>query len=390
MQFVIFHGSLGSNRGNWFSDLKNKLTDMGQEVICPQFPVDSYDKIKKGSATKQNLTSWMETFERDVLPQLDISKKICFIGHSLGNLFILHVLSKHKIPLDCAIFVSPCLDKLGLVPWQYDLVNTAFYKTDFDFDELIRFVPTSYVLYSDNDPYIEPRRALHFAKVMESSPIFIKKAGHLNSEVNLNEFPLVFELCVTRLDLDLYQRYTLSRTKDSIAQNIINSTKKFLTISPEEGKDEGRFHFMNISKSGFATFVSNAEEWDPEDEYFTEGRKASRRGVSFSRVFVIKDLRHLERKVLKRQIELDMNAGIKVHLISFSDYKKIDAEEDFGLWDEDYVCTIRRNKDGRELDLLLDARTESIAKAKSWRDKILSKAMQIKSVEELEKWKKRR
>ncbi len=386
MQFVIFHGSLGSKDGNWFPDLSKKLTDMGQEVFCPQYPVDDYGTIQKSSQTKQSLTSWMDTFEKEVLPHLDLKKKICFVGHSLGNVFILHVLAKHKIQLDCAIFVSPCLDKLGLVPWQYDLVNTSFYKTDFDFEELVKLTPTSYVLYSDNDPYIEPRRALHFAKVMESSPIFVKKAGHLNAEVNLNEFPLVFELCVTRLDLNLYQRYALSRTKDSIAQNIIHSTQKYLTISPDEGRDEGRFHFMNIAKHGFATFVSNSEEWNPEDEYFIDGRKASKRGVHFSRVFIIKDIKDLDRKVLQKQIELDMEAGIHVLFVPFAVYQEIGAEEDFGIWDDNYVCIIRRDKKGKQIELFLDARAESIAQAQKWREKILSKAVEMKSMEEVEKW----
>lgn len=381
MQFVIFHGALGSKDGNWFPDLKSKLTAMGQTVICPQYPVDVYEEITKDqSDTKQNLDSWMETFESEVLPQLSTKEKICFIGHSLGNVFILHVLSKHKIKLDCAIFVSPCLDKLDLVPWQYDKVNTSFYKTDFDFDALVKLIPTSYVLYSDSDPYIQPRRALHFAKVMGSSPIFVKKAGHLNAEVNLNEFPLVFDLCVTRLDLDLYQRYALSRTRDSVAQNIINSNNKFLVITPEEGADEGRFHFMNISKSGFATFVSNAEDWDPEDEYFTDGRKAAKRGIDFTRIFIIKDNKHLDRPVLRKQIDLDFNAGIKVFTISYNEYKKIGAEEDFGIWDENYVCTIRRDQEGKELEILLDARRESIARATQWKDQIIRAATQIKSV----------
>lgn len=385
MQFVIFHGSLGSKDGNWFPDLSQKLTEMGQEVFCPQYPVDSYEQISKDSSFKsiQNLDSWMSTFEKEVLSHLHLEKKICFIGHSLGNLFILHVLAKHKIKLDCAIFVSPCLDKLGLVPWQYDLVNTTFYKTDFDFTSLTKFAPTSYVLYSDNDPYIEPRRALHFAKVMESSPIFIKRAGHLNAEVNLNEFPLVFDLCVTRLDLNLYQHYALCRKTDSIAQNIINSTNKHLIISPEEANGEGRFHFMNISKTGFATFVSNAEDWNPEDEYFTNGRKASRRGVKISRVFVIKDKNDLGREVLLKQLKLDMKAGIKIYFIDYGVFKKLNTEEDFGIWDDEYVCIIGRDKKGKPLKIYLDSRTEAISRAQKWREAILKNSVEINSQAEI-------
>ena len=388
MQFVIFHGSLGSKNGNWFPDLYKKLTSMGQEVYCPQYPVDEYDKIvdNPNGDTKQNLNSWMNTFEKEVLPNLSASKKICFVGHSLGNLFILHVLAKHKIKLDCAIFVSPCLDKLELVPWQYDLVNTSFYKTDFDFSDLVKRVPTSYVLYSDSDPYIEPKRALHFAKAMESSSILVKRAGHLNSDVNLNEFPLVFDLCITRLDLNLYQRFVLGRTKDSIAQNIINSTNKCLTISPEEGNDEGRFHFMNISKTGFATFPSNAEDWNPNDEYFSNGRKAARQGVKISRVFVIYNIKDLDRKILRKQIELDLQAGINIFLIGHELYKTLGAEEDFGLWDDEYICIIRRDKNGKQIELFLDSRAESIIKAQEWREKILLNSSTIRSLVEINKW----
>ncbi|MBI5614552.1 alpha/beta hydrolase [Candidatus Gottesmanbacteria bacterium] len=329
----------------------------------------------------------METFEKEVLPHLSTSKKICFIGHSLGNLFILHVLSKHKIKLDCAIFVCPCLDRLGLVPWQYDMVNTSFYKTDFDFAMLVKQAPTSYVLYSDTDPYIEPRRALHFAKVLESSPIMVKRAGHLNSGVNLNEFPLVFDLCTTRLDLNLYQHFVLSRTKDSIAKNIIDSTNKFLIISPDEGRDEGRFHFMNISKSGFGTFPSNAENWDPCDMYFTDGRTAARRGVNIIRTFIVKNTKDLERKVLQKQIELDLKSGIQVHLIENKIYISLGAEEDFGIWDDEYVCIIKRDKNGKQLELLLDSRTESIVKAQAWREQILKNSTEIKSLKEFQSWK---
>ena len=389
MQFVIFHGSLGSKDGNWFPDLSRKLTSMGQEVYCPQYPVDDYDAILNdpNEKTIQVLDSWIKTFEKEVLPHLSSSKKICFIGHSLGNVFILHVLSKHKIKLDCAIFVSPCLDKLGLVPWQYDKVNTTFYKTDFDFTKLVQLVPTSYVLYSDTDPYIEPRRALHFAKVMESSLIMVKRAGHLNADVNLNEFPLVFDLCITRLDLNLYQHFALSRTKDSIAQNIIHSTNKFIRISPEEANDEGRYHFMNISKTGFATFPSNAEDWNPSDEYFTDGRKAARRGVKVIRTFIIKNAQDLQRKVLQKQIELDLKSGIHVHFIDSNMYNSLNVEEDFGLWDDDYVCTIVRDKNGKQLEILLDSRNESITKAQAWREKILKNSTEIKSVKEILSWK---
>jgi len=203
MKFVIFHGSYSDPSANWFPELKAKLTLLGEKVIVPQFPVDDWEKVTKRGIKNQspieNLTNWLTIFEKEVLPTIINEKNLCFIGHSLGPLFILHVVEKFNIKLDSAIFVCPFLKKLNR-SWQIDYVNQSFYKEEFNFRKLKKLIPVSYVLYSDNDPYVDEKYSLQFARKIKSKLILVKKGGHLNTEFGFTKFPLIFELCLKRLN----------------------------------------------------------------------------------------------------------------------------------------------------------------------------------------------
>ena len=161
MKFVLFHGAFGSSEDNWFPELKEKLGALGQEVVVPQFPVENWDETTKlgikSLHNNQTLENWLKTFA-GVYKTFIKGEKLCFVGHSLGPLFILHVVDKYNLKLDSAIFVSPFLSKLGK-SWQIDLVNQSFYKTDYDFAKLKKLIPVSYVLYSDNDPYVDRKHS---------------------------------------------------------------------------------------------------------------------------------------------------------------------------------------------------------------------------------------
>ncbi len=203
MKFIIIHGSFGTPEENWFPYLSKKLAEIGQEVIVPGFPIENWQELtnqgpENAVAKNQNLNKWLETFEKNVLPKIDQNEKVCMIGHSLGAVFILHTIDKFNINLDNAIFVSPFLRVVGDV-WQFTTVNNSFYKDDFDFDKLHKLIPISYTLYSDNDPYVPIEKMKYFAESMNSSPIIIRGGGHLDEEAGFKEFPLIFELCKTRL-----------------------------------------------------------------------------------------------------------------------------------------------------------------------------------------------
>ena len=86
MLFIIIHGSFASPESNWFTDLKEKLEALNQEVLCPAFPTESYDAMTaRGEGTTsevQTLAHWLKTFEL-LLPRIRSADKVCVIGISL-------------------------------------------------------------------------------------------------------------------------------------------------------------------------------------------------------------------------------------------------------------------------------------------------------------------
>jgi predicted alpha/beta hydrolase family esterase len=128
MQFVIFHGSFSAPTENWFPYLKRNLEILKQKVAVPQFPIENFEQFTKSgpnqSSKIQNLTNWTRCFE-NILNKFDKNDKLCFVGHSIGCVFILHLVEKFNIRLDSAFFVAPFLT-LNKVSWQYDLVNRTF------------------------------------------------------------------------------------------------------------------------------------------------------------------------------------------------------------------------------------------------------------------------
>lgn len=379
MQFVLFHGSFGHPEENWFPDLKRKLEELGQTVFVPRFPIEDWDELTKNgpSATpkNQNLQNWYTIFEK-ILPKLNKKEKICFVGHSLGPVFILHIVQKYNIQLDCAIFVSPFLENPPDV-WQFDVVNKTFYSINFDFEKLKKLIPVSYVLHSDSDPYVNKNQPMLFGKALDSSVIFVRKAGHMGGDVKLSEFPLIFDLCTTRLDLSLYQTYILHINNAHSSNYIRSKYPTVIHLKPEDLNDEGNFHFRNLKRSGFATFMSGLKKWDPHSRYFEDGREAAKRLQNLTRVVLVEKISDLKKAVLIEQIKADIKGKIQVYLCMLDDIKQFGTEPDFGVWDDDYVCTIYYDKQRNVREFVLNSEKETLQNAIKWKSIILKKALRI-------------
>lgn len=202
MTFVLIHGSFGSPSDAWFPWLKAELEAMGHEVMALQFPVDRWEDVTQKNATQyqptQSLSSWMNVFEA-VLPKLAKRNDLCFVGHSMGTLFTLHVVARYSLMIRKAFFVAPFLypateeelrdPSVALI----DKANTTFYKNDFDFDFLRKHIIQSTVLMSDNDPYIPEWEAREFAEKLSSKIVKLHGLGHMGIESHMTKFPELLE-----------------------------------------------------------------------------------------------------------------------------------------------------------------------------------------------------
>lgn len=202
MTFVVFHESFGSPQENWFPFLKENLEPIGETVIIPQMPVENYEKFEKlgtkAVARNQNLNNWLKEFEK-ILPKLK-GHRLCFVGHSIGCVFILHAVNKFNLQLDSAIFVAPFLNKLASNLIPFNIVNDSFYYDKFDFEKLKKLIPISYAVYSENDPYVDIKQSLKFADKMNSQKIVHKVGKHLGEVYSVNGFPLIEALCESRIE----------------------------------------------------------------------------------------------------------------------------------------------------------------------------------------------
>lgn len=199
MTFLILHGSFGSKDGNWFPWLKNQLEQIGHKVVLPQMPVDDYDNYPTNDDRQQTLNNWLKFFEDHVL-DLVTGKELTIAAHSLSPLFTLHLLKNFDLQVANAIFVAPFLT----IPrnekfWQIDEANKTFYKHSFNFNKIKAQLPHSYALHAEDDPYVPNKYAHEFAESVGSREIIFKTGGHLSSNSGFDTFPLVLELCKTRL-----------------------------------------------------------------------------------------------------------------------------------------------------------------------------------------------
>lgn len=196
MQFVIFHGSFGNPQENWIPYLKEHLEEAGHSVLTPQMPVDVWEHIvTKGegySSEIQNLTNWLNTFEKDVLPHLQ-KEDLVFVGHSIAPVFMLHAVDQYNLTLEKALFVSPFLSTLPR--WEFNSVNGTFYKTDFDFQKLQQLIKKRIAIFADDDPYVPQEKFEEFVRLTKSEPVVIRHGGHLNATVGFATFPQLLELC---------------------------------------------------------------------------------------------------------------------------------------------------------------------------------------------------
>lgn len=174
----IIHGAYGSPQENWFPWLKQKLEDLGHEVIVPEFP----------TPVNQSLESWNKVFSTF---SEQINEDSVFVGHSLAPLFILHILEQPATKAKAAFFVSGFLRALNNE--TFDKINKTFISNNFNWEEIKRSCQKFFVYHSDNDPHVPLEYGKELAKKLGVKAKIIKNAGHFNEAAGYKTFKRLLE-----------------------------------------------------------------------------------------------------------------------------------------------------------------------------------------------------
>lgn len=169
--YLIIHGSFGSNEGNWFPWLKEKLELMKRKVKVPQMPV---------GVGIQNFESWRKVLDNEI-----INENTTIIAHSIAPIFICKYLITKKIKVKKLIFVCGFNNYFGISN-DFDAVNGPMYIDNYK--DIKKYCDNIICYYSNNDPYVKYEVEKEFADNISNKQIVIKNGGHINSESGYTSF----------------------------------------------------------------------------------------------------------------------------------------------------------------------------------------------------------
>lgn len=108
------------------------------------------------------------------------------IGHSLGPVFLLHIIEKLHLKIKAAFFVAKFVGSLDND--DFDNLNKTFVNADFDWMKIKKNCDNFVIINSDNDPYVSIEKGSDLAEKLGAEMIIIKNGGHLNKESGYGKF----------------------------------------------------------------------------------------------------------------------------------------------------------------------------------------------------------
>jgi len=164
---VIVHGSNASNKGNWFSWLKQELEELSVKVFLPQFPIGE----------NQLLFSWLESFEKQAEKErFELNKNTIFVAHSLGPSFVLSLLESINFQIKACFFVAGFTGKLGIP--EFDSIHGTFTEKKFDWSKIKKNCKKFICIGSVDDPYVSIEKAGELALILGAEMIELNNQGH--------------------------------------------------------------------------------------------------------------------------------------------------------------------------------------------------------------------
>ncbi|PIW07801.1 hypothetical protein COW38_02250 [Candidatus Collierbacteria bacterium CG17_big_fil_post_rev_8_21_14_2_50_45_7] len=185
----IIHGSNGYPEENWFPWLKHELenkTDL--RVIVPQFPCPPEEG---GKHYYSEWLSKLKEFQKDIHPDTT------FVTHSRGGVFIMHALVDLGIAQISNLFM--------VAPWiQYRWYDNpqesvdSFHYNPIDWAKLKQIVQHIEIFQSDND-MIPVEEGVGISAMLKAHLEMVSKAGHFNTSAGYQEFPLLRDHILLRI-----------------------------------------------------------------------------------------------------------------------------------------------------------------------------------------------
>ena len=170
---------MGSNIENWFPWFKNKIDDDNNQVIIPQYPIDS---------DKHFYEYWKKVL--DIYKNFNyINSNSIIIGHSSGCVFTIKYLIENNIKVNKLIMVSGFNNYFSEDEDDFHKkVNKSFYMEDEELIKIRNLCDEIICIYGDNDPFI-PQNIFHdLVLKLNAKEVIIKNGGHLNKNAGYEKF----------------------------------------------------------------------------------------------------------------------------------------------------------------------------------------------------------
>jgi predicted alpha/beta hydrolase family esterase len=169
---LIIHGIGGHAGIHWQQWLNDALAAQGHRVIMPELP----------NADHPDRQIWLKEIT-EAVANTNLNELV-IVGHSLGVTTALDFLEHVSSPIKALVSVSGFATDYGAAFNSYFLQAKTI-----DFKTVRNNIAESYVLYSNDDPYVTPAALQEVATELGVEPIVIHDGGHFNTESGFSDFP---------------------------------------------------------------------------------------------------------------------------------------------------------------------------------------------------------
>ncbi|MGX5698650.1 RBBP9/YdeN family alpha/beta hydrolase [Acinetobacter kookii] len=175
----IVHGDQSSANDHWFPWLSQQIQHSGHLARRLTLPDPS----------APNFQNWQAAIQLQI-PRLDPESII--VAHGLGCLASLHFLTQalSQTQIRGLILVAGFKDKLTALPELDSFIRQA----KLDMAILQKQIATRFLLFSCNDPYVSPPKAVLLGHYINAQMQEVNHAGHFMRSDGFDEFNQVWEV----------------------------------------------------------------------------------------------------------------------------------------------------------------------------------------------------